>query len=196
VYKSVLTRCSLLLGLLLPVMAGAAELYRYVDDRGITVLSHQGVPPQHIARGYEVLNSQGRVIRVVAPAPSAEEMKEILAERARVGSDAQLLRLYSTPEDVERARERKMAELDGLISGANGNLQSALTQQGNLQGQAADHERAGREVPAQLLAQIESQKVEQQRLKGEIERYREARRQASASFDAERARLEVLLQRR
>ena len=33
VHKSALTRCSLLLGLLLPVVAGATELYRYVDDK-------------------------------------------------------------------------------------------------------------------------------------------------------------------
>lgn len=196
VHRLVLTCCSLLLGLLLPVAAGATELYRYVDDKGTTVLSHQGVPPEHIARGYEVLNSQGRVIRVVPPAPSAEEMQEILAERARVGSDAQLLRLYSSPDDVERARERKMVELDGLISVARGNLQSARTQQGNLQSQAADHERAGREVPAHLLGQIENQKAEQIRLRREIERYNEARKQANIDFDADRSRLEILLQRR
>lgn len=82
-HKSVLTRCSLLLGLLLPVVAGATELYRYVDDKGTTVLSRQGVPPEHISKGYEVLNDQGRVVKVIPPAPSAEEMKHILAERAR-----------------------------------------------------------------------------------------------------------------
>lgn len=102
--RPALTRCSLLLGLLLPVVAEAAELYRYVDDKGTTVLSRQGVPPEYIGRGYEVLNDQGRVIQVIAPAPSPEEMKRILADKARASSDTQLLRLYSTPEDVERAR--------------------------------------------------------------------------------------------
>lgn len=191
-----LTCCALLLGLLLPVLAGANELYRYTDDKGTTVLSRQGVPPEYIGRGYEVLNNQGRVIRVVPPAPSAEEMQEILAEKARAKSDGQLLRLYSTPDDVERARERKMAELDSLIGVARGNLQSARVHQGNLQSQAAEHERAGRQVPEHLLAQIENQKAEQERLKADIERYRQARKQADAAFDADRDRLKVLLQRR
>ncbi|MBP8237047.1 MAG: DUF4124 domain-containing protein, partial [Pseudomonas sp.] len=93
-HRPALTCCSLLLGLLLPVVAGAAELYRYVDDKGTTVLSRQGVPPEHISKGYEVLNDQGRVIQVIPPAPSAEEMKRILADKARASSDAQLLRLY------------------------------------------------------------------------------------------------------
>ncbi len=195
VRKSAVTRCSLLLGLLLPVVAGATELYRYVDDKGTTVLSRQGVPPEHISKGYEVLNDQGRVIRVIPPAPSAEEMKRLLAEKARASSDAQLLRFYSTPEDVERARQRKLAELDGLIGVARGNLQSVRTQQANLQSQAADHERAGRPVPANLLVQIDNQKIEQERLKGEILRYQALRKEADSGFNADRDRLKELMGR-
>jgi len=194
-HRLALTRCVLLLGLLLPVVASATELYRYVDDKGTTVLSRQGVPPEHISKGYEVLNDQGRVVRVIPPAPSAEEMKKILADRARASSDAQLLRLYSTPDDVERARERKLAELDSLIGVARGNLQSVRTQQANLQSQAADHERAGRAVPAHLLAQIDNQKAEQARLKADIQRYQTARKNADTSFNADLDRLKELLGR-
>ncbi len=190
--KTMLIRCSLLLGLLLPAMASAVELYRYTDERGTTVLSRQGVPPEHIARGYEVLNEQGRVIRVIPPAPTAEELRRMQLEKAQALSDVQLLRLYSTPEDVERARQRKLAELDGLIGVARGNLQSVRTQQANLQSQAAEHERAGREVPAHLLAQINNQIAEQARLKGDIERYQALREQADANFDADLDRLKQL----
>jgi hypothetical protein len=190
-----LIRCSLLLGLLLPVVASAVELYRYTDERGTTVLSRQGVPPEHIGRGYQVLNEQGRVIRVIPPAPTAEELRRMQLEKARALSDVQLLRLYSTPEDVERARQRKLAELDGLIGVARGNLQSVRTQQGNLQSQAAEHERAGREVPAHLLAQIENQIAEQARLKSDIERYRALREQSNANFDADLDRLKQLTER-
>ncbi|MDP3814438.1 DUF4124 domain-containing protein [Pseudomonas sp.] len=194
--QALLIRCSLLFGLLLPVVADAVELYRYTDDKGTTVLSRQGVPPEHIAKGYEVLNDQGRVIRVVAPAPTGEELQRLLDDKARAGSDAQLLRLYSTPEDVERAREHKLAELDGLIGVARGNLQSVRTQQANLQSQAADYERAGKTVPAHLLQQIDNQKAEQERLKQGIEGYQAAREQANAGFDADLARLNVLRARK
>lgn len=191
--KPALIRCSLLFGLLLPVVVEATELYRYVDDQGVTVLSRQGVPPEFIAKGYEVLNDQGRVIKVIPPAPTAEEMRRLLADKARASSDAQLLRLYTSPEDVDRARGRKLAELDGLIGVARGNLQSVRTQQANLQSQAAEHERAGRAVPAHLLAQIDNQRAEQQRLQKDILRYQEVRKQAEASFAADRARLSELL---
>ncbi|KFJ89682.1 hypothetical protein JF55_23480 [Pseudomonas sp. 1-7] len=43
-----LTRCTLLCSLLLPLSGVAAELYRYVDDKGVTVLSRQGVPRRGI----------------------------------------------------------------------------------------------------------------------------------------------------
>ncbi|MCU1718907.1 DUF4124 domain-containing protein [Pseudomonas sp. 5P_3.1_Bac2] len=174
----------------LPVVAQAAELYRYIDDHGTTVLSRQGVPPEFISKGYQVLNDQGRVIHEVAPAPTAEELKKILAQKAQASSDEQLLRLYSSPEDVERARSRKLAELDGLLGVARGNLNSAASQQASLQAQAADQERAGRKVQAHLLDQIDSQKAEQVRLNADIARYQQAREEAERNFanDLERVR--------
>ncbi len=184
--------------LALPMLAQAAEkgdqqLYRYVNDKGVTVLDRQGVPSQYIGKGYEVLNESGRVIQVVPPAPSPEEMQRRLAEKARASSDAQLLRLYSSVDDVDRAKARKQAELDGLISVARGNLQSLRTQQANLQSQAADKERAGQAVPDQLVAQIDNVKADQVRLLGDIKRYGDLRKQADASFAADRARLSELL---
>lgn len=191
--KSPIMRRTLWLGLLLPLWAGASEMYRYTNAQGITVINRQGVPSEFIGKGYDVLNEQGRVVRVVPPAPTPEEMKKLLADRERAKSDVQLLRLYSSPEDVDRARARKLAELDGLIGVANGNLQSVRLQQANLQKQAADQERAGRQVPEQLLGQITSQRNEQVRLKREIERHQVARKQAESSFAADRSRVGELL---
>jgi hypothetical protein len=190
-----LAHCVLLLGLLSPVVVGANVLYRYVDDNGTTVLNRHGVPPEHISKGYEVLNDQGRVTQVIPPAPTGAELERILADKARASSDAQLLRLYSTPEDVERARQRKLAEIDGLIGVARGNLTSARTQQANLQSQAADYEREGRQVPAHLLAQIDNQKAEQEGLKSDILRYQAVRKEADNSFIADSDRLKELLSR-
>lgn len=188
-----LMRRTLWLGLLLPLWANAAEMYRYTNAQGITVIDRQGVPSEFIAKGYEVLNEQGRVVRVVPRAPTAEEMQKILADRERAKSDAQLLRLYSSLEDVDRAQARKLAELDGLIGVAKGNLQSVRQQQANLQKQAADQERAGREVPKPLLDQITSQRDEQVRIKKDIDRYQAARAQAQKTFAADRLRVTELL---
>ncbi len=183
----------LLCGLLMTTTVVQADLYRYVDDKGVVVLNRQGVPPQHIGKGYEVLNDQGRVTQVVPPAPTAEERQRLLDAKARAGSDAQLLRLYASVEDVERAKTRKLSELDSVIGITRGNLQSLRMQQANLQSQAASHERAGRQVPKQLLTQIDNLAKEQASLKRDVERYKQARNQAEVSFAKERERVAELL---
>ncbi|MDX5372365.1 MAG: DUF4124 domain-containing protein [Pseudomonadaceae bacterium] len=194
-----LARLTLLLALLphAAVAAGQAgggiEYYRYKDDQGRVVLSRQGVPPEHISKGYEVIDDKGRVLNVVPPAPSLEERQRLAEEKAKAQSDAQLLRIYSEPADVDRARDRKLAELDGLISVAQSNLHSLRTQQANLQGKAAEFERDGRQVPEHLLVQIDNIKAEQASTEKDIQRYRDSRKAAEASFAADRARLEKLL---
>ncbi|MBB6340817.1 hypothetical protein HNP49_000967 [Pseudomonas fluvialis] len=194
-----MTRLSALPLLLLlsavPSLAGAAELYRYVNDRGVTVLDRLGVPPQFISKGYEVLNEQGRVVKVVPPAPSEAERQRLAEEKEKADSDAQLLRLYSTPDDVERARARKLEEIDGQTSVAKANQQSLRTQQAAFQAQAADIERAGRQVPEHLLVQIDNLRAEQANLDKEIQRYAEMRKQIDASFQADKQRMKYLLER-
>lgn len=184
--------------LLLGVLEAAtvqAELYRYVDDKGVVVLNRQGVPPQHVGKGYEVLNDQGRVTRVVPPAPTPEERQKLLAAQARANSDARLLQLYASVDDVERAKARKLSELDSVIGITRGNLQSLRAQQAALQSQAANHERAGRRVPEQLLTQINNLAKEQASLKRDVERYGQTRKQAEVSFEQERDRIAELLGR-
>lgn len=182
----------LLLGLLGATVA-QAELYRYVDDKGVVVLDRHGVPPQFIGRGYEVLNDQGRVTQVVPPAPTAQERQLLLEAKTRAETDAQLLRLYASVADVERAKARRLSELDSIIGITRGNLQSLRTQQANLQSQAANHERAGRKVPEQLLVQIDNLAKEQASLKRDVERYRQTRKQAEVSYGRERERVAELL---
>ena len=167
----------------------AAEFYRYVNDKGVTVLDRLGVPPEYIEKGYQVVDDQGRVVREIPPAPSKEERQRQLEEKAKVKSDIQLLRIYSEPADVDRARDRKLAELDGVIGVANSNLSSLRTQQANLQARAAEYERSGRQVPEHLLVQIDNLKAEQAGVEQDIQRYQQSRKEAEASFAADRARL-------
>lgn len=186
-------RSSLLLIMLLPALAGASELYRYLNDKGVVVLDRQGVPPQFIGKGYQVLDDQGRLLRTIPPAPTAQERERLNQAKLQASSDTQLLRLYSSLEDVDRARERKLNELDAAIAAARGNLQSLRTQQANFQSQAAEHERAGRAVPENLLVQISNLKAEQTSRLNDIARFESVRKQADADFTVDRGRLAKLL---
>ncbi|MEH6485109.1 MULTISPECIES: DUF4124 domain-containing protein [Pseudomonas] len=185
--KSALNPCLLLITLL-PTLAFAGESYRYIDSKGGVAISRQGVPPDSIARGYEVLNDQGRVIRVVPAALSREEMQQKLDARDKAAADAQLLRMYSSVEDIDRARKRGLQELDGVIGVARGNLQSVRLQQSQLQQKAAEYDRAATPVPEDVVSRINNLKGEERRLQDDIKRYQDTRLKTEASFNSERAR--------
>lgn len=185
------------LSLFSPVATLAAEtpgmqLYRYVDSRGVTVLDRQGVPPEYVAKGYEILNAQGRVIQVVPPARTPEQIRQAEADKAQASADAQLLSLYASVEDVDRVEARKLAELDGLVGVTQGNIQGLAAQQRNLQSQAADQERAGRPVPQTLIDQLQDVREQQLKLQADIERYQAARAKAKAGFAVDRLRIQQL----
>lgn len=191
--RSPIIRSFLPLLLLIPFGLSAEEIYRYKNEKGIIVIDRHGVPSEFIGQGYEVLNEQGAVLRVVPRAPSKEELKQLVAERERAKADTQLLRLYSSLEDVDRAEVRKLSEMDGLIVLTKGNLQALRLQLDRLQAQAAEQERGGKPVSEQLLEQIAAQRDEQVRLTAELERQRGDREQVKSSFATDRSRVAELL---
>jgi hypothetical protein len=168
-------------------------LYRYVDSRGVTVLDRQGVPPDIVAKGYDILNQQGRVIQTVPPAPSADEVRQQSEARDQAIADAQLLRQYSSLEELDRAKARKLAEVDGMIAMVSGNLQVLQAQQDTVQAQAADQERNGREVPKALLDQLDRLRAERAGLTAKMAGYQASRPQVEQDFARDRARLAQVL---
>jgi hypothetical protein len=145
--------------------AEAREMYRYTNDKGNTVIDYR-VPPEYVANGYEVLNEEGIVLRVVPRELSAAEQldwdarqkqaAESRAEQERLRKwDESLLLRYSSIEDIEAARERALRELRIRLNILKGNKRSLKQQVENYQGQAADQERAGRAVDMALLSTIE-----------------------------------------
>ena len=64
------------------VSSVGAELYRYQDERGVTVVDW-AIPAAYVPNGYEVLNEMGQVVRVVQPAKTETELEQEAA-RTRV----------------------------------------------------------------------------------------------------------------
>ncbi len=192
---------TLLLMLLTAGPALAAEsnpgivLYRYTDSRGVTVLDRQGVPPEFVGKGYQVLNQQGRVIRVVAPAPTADELARKQEQQAKADAQAQLLAQYPSLADLDAAKARALADYDQLAAQARSNIQALLAQQGAVQSQAADQERSGQPVSQDLLDRLSDLRRQRADLQVRIAAYQTARAQAEQDFALRRAQLEQLLAR-
>jgi chromosome segregation ATPase len=184
-----------------PVTA-AGNLYRYTDESGNPVISHT-LPQDASRRGYQILNSSGRVVDTVAPALTDEERaaKKALEEeqrrqaelaKQRLLADRQLLRTYSHPDDAVRALRRKLEQMQSLISLKQGNIANLQSQIRQEQSRAADIERAGREIPEQIPQKIESLQAEIRETELEIRRQETAIAKVVAEYEAKVVRLEEL----
>lgn len=154
------SRLWLIIGVLLSlsIQAGEGNLYRYINDKGIVAIGYQ-VPAEYIGQGYEVLNRQGKVIKVVPPHATAQEqqaMEEATIEQQRQSErDKYLLSSYSTVAEIEAARDRSMNEIEGRLAILRSNQRSYRRQVETYQAQAADQERGGKSADVELITAIE-----------------------------------------
>ena len=185
-------------------VALSRDLYRYYDGEGKMVIDYR-VPTEYAGAGYEVLNEDGVVIKVVPKELTEEEKQQRNAleiqqaaaeaeqERLRKWDESLLLR-YSTIADIEDMRERSLRDLRIRVSILKSNRRSLKQQVENYQSQAADLERSGQEVDVDRLQVIEE-------LQGEIsatdraiaEREREIQ-EVSAGYQADIERFAQLLE--
>jgi predicted RNase H-like nuclease (RuvC/YqgF family) len=137
-----------------------AAYYRYTNAQGVKVMGHS-IPPEFAQRGYEVLGATGRVIKVVPPALTTEDIKALEARRALHEEYTQLARRYSSAKDIDSAKERQLERLDANISLTRSNVNNLKRQIENYSSKAAEFERAAQPVPENLL---DSMKKTQQEL--------------------------------
>jgi hypothetical protein len=163
---------ALLAALLLtsPIIASAKDLYRYINNEGNMVVDDH-VPPKYAAKGYQVLNLEGVVLKVVpreltdgelAQRGVAEKQVQDAAveeERLQLWDESLMLR-YSTIEDIEAARERSLRDLRIRVSILKSNTRSLKQQVENYQRVAAGIERSGGTVGIERLTLIEELQFE------------------------------------
>ena len=157
--KTILMTGGLLLALIMGQSGWAGEnLYRYRDHGGDIVID-DNVPPEFVAKGYDVLSRSGRVIEVVPPhVPKTAENQQADGEsseaHAQQQEDLMLLRSYSALPDLEKARDRRLQQLDREITIVESNLQKSRERLEVSRSKAANHQRSGRAVPQILLDNI------------------------------------------
>lgn len=170
-------------------------LYRYKNDAGVTAVDDH-VPPEFVKNGYEVLTRDMRVIEVVPRQLSGEEGKRQrqAADHARRQAewDKRLLLRYSTPRDIEEARDRALAEFDVRISILQSNLRTIKSQIEAEQARAADIERHGQAVPAPLTSNIAALKKEIGVVEDSIKQQRQEKEVTRVSYERDIERFNAL----
>lgn len=181
---------------------GNRNQYKWRDAAGALHYS-DSLPADALQYGYEIVNSQGMVVKRVERAKTAEEkavakaeLAKAQAEReaadARVRTDNQLLSAYPAESDLKRAQQQKLELLEQQVSAARISLrgqEQALTDQ---LAHAAEVERSGKPLPegqARQLAETQKQ-VDAQR--AAVAKRENEHATAAARFEAEAARYREL----
>jgi hypothetical protein len=190
--------------LTLPLSANSRDLYRYTNDEGNMVVDHR-VPTEYASRGYEVLNEDGIVLKVVPRELTEEELEQqdiqikravaAAAEEDRLRKwDELLLLRYSTIEDIEAARERALRDLRIRVSILKSNTRSLKQRVESYQSVAADIERSGGTVDLKRLETIEQLQSEIAITERSITDRQAEVRQVQEEFQLDIERFEKLLE--
>ncbi len=179
--------------LLCMAMVSYGDMYRYKDGHGNWVYSKQ-VPAEFISRGYEVLGDDLRFIREVPRALTKEELalqasKNATAEQSRLANEEQqrkdddLLRRFSSIDEIGAAKQRKMTELQGKVSILQGNVNGTRQEIISFQSKAADLERDGKTISSNILEKIEALKQNEVETLNLIAARKVEIKETSAQFD-------------
>jgi hypothetical protein len=166
----------LLTALLTASSAFGERMYKWVDTNGQVHYSNQ-LPPEATQRKREVINDQGRTVKVyrapLTPEEKVEEKrlaelearKKELAEK-RANHDRSLLATYTSKEDMYPIRDARISAIESLIKVTNSRISSMQSRLLELTEEAAGYERSGKQLPASLLSRISN-------LRKQIERNKE-----------------------
>lgn len=163
-----------LIGFGLPAPAVAANNttpdthYRWKDASGVM---HFGdtIPASALAGGYDIVNSQGMVVRHVSReltpterrAAAAAVARETAARREaqqRKVADAQLLAAYPTEQALDASQQAQLQQIQTDIATLETNLHSQEDSLTELLAHAADIEHSGKPVPAYVNKRIADQR--------------------------------------
>lgn len=193
--------------LLLPVLLSteavwAKKMYRWVNEKGEVYFSDQ-VPQEEVERERQILDNNARVIDVTEKAKTKEqlemdrrleklrkEQEKIIAKQ--VSNDKVLLSTFRNMDDMNAALDKKMQAFDAQRRIVDGNLQRLEEQLTHQQEQAATHERNGKAVPPQLVADIAATKEQIRATQAEQARHQNEKEKARREFIGDMARFSFL----
>ena len=141
-----------------------AKTFRWIDENGQVHYS-DSIPPQEADRAYSVINKEGITVNSVEQAKTKEQLEEdkrLQAQQAeqerlareRANYDRILLDTYTKVSDLEETRDRYIATIEGLIDVSEHKLASLNQELEKLNKTAANLERSGKALPADMHQDI------------------------------------------
>ncbi|BBP02729.1 hypothetical protein TPL01_01610 [Sulfuriferula plumbiphila] len=185
----------MIFGLALPAQAA---LYKWVDVQGRTHYSDT-LPQQATGRANVELDKQGLTVRQNAGTMTPEQRQLHAAEQARLQQELQtkteqkrrdtaLLNTYTTPAEIDLARDRNLEQAKLTINSNQIQLRQIRARQAQLDQQMAVSARDKRPIPAHVTETRDANAREIVRLEGIIAQKRKEMTGTRAKFDADKAR--------
>lgn len=149
----------ILSGAMMSSVVAQQLFYRYINDKGLQVVESK-IPSAYIGNGYDILDSQGLLVERVPPAKTRSEFEKERAEQELFDRFVEIKKRYSTVEEIDMARDRRLAGIRINVGVLRGNVTNIKDKIDVLTARAAGFERDGREVPKHIREEIESSQEE------------------------------------
>jgi len=106
----------------------AANLYKWVDEKGVTHYTDK-MPPDAVDKASVEMNKDGIAVKRTEPAPTAEQRRAKALEDERLKATAReretvdrrdraLMQSYTTEDEIDLARNRALGTIDTQVSSA------------------------------------------------------------------------------
>lgn len=135
------------------------NLVRYTNEKGNVVIDYT-IPAEYVSRGYEIITPSGKVVDVIPPALTPDEIAKQKALNELRESYLNLRKRYSHKNDILAAKERKLHNVNAKILVVEANITSANTAIELLIADAAKQERLGRKVSPLTLDKLTTARKE------------------------------------
>ncbi len=196
---------SLTFGFGLADAVGAAKIFKWVDEKGVT---HYGetIPPEYKNQASTEMSKHGVTVRKVEAANTGLEQKKAAEEKAikdreekqrafeQRRRDMALMNTYTSAREIDEHRERTLQVPMQTLKGVEPRLKKAQDRLASLQSQAAALAKKGK--PTDLLDQdIADEKAEIDSMKADMDRGLAQIEAIKVKFDADKKRYLELSQR-
>ena len=189
--------------LLLAVLVGAAlcaparaATYKWVDDKGVTHYTDK-IPPEAVNKGSTVLDKQARPVKKIDPAATPEQIRARVAEEEQKRTNAKLdeeaarrdralMSSYTTEAEIDLARTRQLATIDGQIESAQAYASSLRKRKAELDKRKAAE--GDKPLPLALERELDGTETELAKQVRLIEQKQSERIAVVARYDADKTR--------
>ena len=172
-----------------------ARIYRWVDAQGKVHYSDT-LPVRDAGRGNDVLSKDGVVMhhhdseaqkKAQEAATAAERVQqEVKLKQQR--RDQALLATYTTPQEIDLARDRALDNYRLVIKSVQLRLNQVDANLAELRNRADGYTRANKPVPPYLGAELLRAQSDQASLTSEIQQNRQAMEQTRVQYAADKTR--------